>query len=693
MLVLVLLLAPLTVVATSEEQAGAATTPLTEFGWDVRADAYVDASKPTTALGQRSDIRTDGSPRQHSYLQFVVSGIGTQTLSRARLQVKAESSLSQGFEVRAVSDQWSEYTITYATAPPVGELLGTSGPVVSGSWVEVPLGGLVTGDGTYAVALTPLSDTGLRLAAQESGSPARLLGDARTSFAWPVAEDAYVDETKPTTNLGSRTEIRTDASPKQRSFLRFKVTDIGTMTPRLLSLRVHASSALAAGFEVRTVSGDWSESTLTHATAPQPGNVLAVSGPVAAGSWVEVPLRGFVRGEGTYDLALTPLSNTGLRLDARESGTPAELVTDMDGWAPDQQPVADDVSVTTDEDTTVAWVPVGFDVESTDVTCSFAPGRTVALASDGATVARDCSRGTFTPRANATGTFTFTYWVSDGELSDSGTVTVQVRPVNDAPIARSLNVATAVDAPLKVYLRVEDVDSRCPIDVEVLAPEHGRLSPAQTVDECLKPRYGTGSKAIVVTYTPPDGWTGTDTFSYLVRDPEGLTAQGDVTVEVRAPGETFAVPVTDIGWVDSAQPDKNFVLSQYVNVDASPQRRAFLRFPVIGLGSSPPSKVTLRIYAETKLPAGVAVHSTKGDWEETSVTWANAPAVGERLATSGQAEAYSWLDVSLPTSVLSGDGILDVALIGLSNTNTALRGGMAKLFNDPAMAAHLIVTR
>ena len=244
-------------------QAGAATTPLTEFGWDVRADAYVDASKPTTALGRTSDIRTDGSPRQQSYLRFVVSGIGTQTLSRARLRVSVGSSLPEGFEVRAVTGPWSEGTITYATAAPVGELLATSGPVVSGSSVEVPISGLITGDGTYEVALTPLSNTGLRLDARESGRPARLVGEARTSFTWPVVEDAYVDETKPNTNLGSMTDIRTDASPQQRSYLRFRVTDIGTLTPRSLSLRVHASGALAAGFEVRSRVGGWSESALT----------------------------------------------------------------------------------------------------------------------------------------------------------------------------------------------------------------------------------------------------------------------------------------------------------------------------------------------------------------------------------------------------------------------------------------------
>lgn len=38
-----------------------------------------------------------------------------------------------------------------------------------------------------------------------------------------------------------------------------------------------------------------------------------------------VPVSGLVNGDGNYDLALVPLSTTGLKLAARESGKPAEL--------------------------------------------------------------------------------------------------------------------------------------------------------------------------------------------------------------------------------------------------------------------------------------------------------------------------------------------------------------------------------
>jgi hypothetical protein len=660
--------------------AADAAASVNQYTWKVTADAFVDASRPTTNFRDR-ELRTDGSPVDISFLRFEVSGLGTPTPSAVRLRVYAESVLGPGFEAHAVSGDWSEGSITYDTAPEVGALLGISG-YVSPGWVEVPLEGLVTGDGTYDIALTSSSTTSLKLSSRSSGHPPELVAGVVSTTAWTVSEDAYVDAAKPSTALGTRSDVRVDGSPEQRTYLRFLVSGLGALTPRSAVLKVHAASALASGFEVRRVSGDWSESSITHANAPEVGELLSSSGPVAADTWVEIPLFGLVSGDGVYDVALVPLSNTALRLDAKESGVPAELLADIAGIHPNTPPVAGDISATVDEDGSVAWTPQVVDVQSPQLACSIDSPPLPYSAR--ATVDPDCSGGSFTPGPDWAGTASFTYRVSDGELSDVGTVTVAVTPVNDAPVAREVAVSTSGGA-VDVYFSANDVDRDCPLVFEVDPPLHGALSELQPVS--CRSGFGTA----VAAYTPTPGWTGSDTFSFVVRDPSGLEAHGVATVEVSAPAATFSVGVTDIGWVDSTQPEKNFAFSQFVNLDDSPQKRTFLRFPVTGLGSSSPASVTLRVQAASTLAAGFAVHSSTGPWDESTLTWLNAPEAGEQLATSGPVTMSQWVEIPLPADILTGDGTLDLALMPVSNTNLALSGGLGKF--GGRSPAELVITR
>jgi hypothetical protein len=103
---------------------------------------------------------------------------------------------------------------------------------------------------------------------------------------------------------------------------------LGSTPPATLTLRLHAGSSLSAGFEVHASSGTWDEATLAWNGAPAPGELLAASGPVTSGAWVEIALPPSLlpTGDGTVDLTLTPLSNTALRLDARESTAAPQLV-------------------------------------------------------------------------------------------------------------------------------------------------------------------------------------------------------------------------------------------------------------------------------------------------------------------------------------------------------------------------------
>lgn len=482
--------------------------------------------------------------------------------------------------------------------------------------------------------------------------------DVQTSFTWQTTGDAYVDQSKPTTNLGARPDLRVDDSPLQRTYMRFEVAGIGTRAPGSVQLRVHAASNLSAGFQVQAVQGPWSESTIAFGNAPAVGPVLGTSGPVTSGTWVEIPITGLVSGDGTYDVALTPLSATALRLDARESGEPPELVADVSGSGSNAPPVASDLSLTTDEDTDAPWTPQVHDADSPTLTCSVANQPT----SGHVTLAPSCSGGTYVPDPNSNGSDSFTYRVSDGSLSDTATVDVTVSPVNDPPTAWNVSGTAWMATSSDLTLSATDVDGDCPLTFEVSAPVQGSVSAVGPVD------CSAGVATALVSYSAPAGWTGTDTFSYVARDAAGSVGQAQASVVVTAAPSEFTVQASADGFVSESLPTTNFGTRPDLRLDGSPVQRTYMRFAVSGLGTSSPTSLTLRIHAASTLSAGFEVRATTDAWAESTLTWADAPGAGNLLATSGPVVAGTWVDVALPTSLLNGDGGVDLVLMPLSDT-------------------------
>lgn len=89
-------------------------------------------------------------------------------------------------------------------------------------------------------------------------------------------------------------------------------------------------------------------------------------------------------------------------------------------------PVANGTAASGDENTTIAWTPSVSDADGDSLTCSIAAQST---SGGTATVAPDCSSGTYTPATDFTGAATFVYAVTDGQASDTGTVSVNVNDV------------------------------------------------------------------------------------------------------------------------------------------------------------------------------------------------------------------------------------------------------------------------
>jgi hypothetical protein len=152
----------------------------------------------------------------------------------------------------------------------------------------------------------------------------------------------------------------------------------------------------------------------------------------------------------------------------------------------------------------------------------------------------------YTPTTDYVGADTFTYTVSDGNGgTDTGTVSVTVTQVNDAPVAGDDVVTATQDTPADLDVLDGDTD----VDGDTLEvdsagdPDHGAVT--CDADSC--------------TYTPDPGYLGADSFTYTVSDGE-LTDEGLVTVTVEEPNAAPSCAGVKPSKTTLWPPERQFVL-------------------------------------------------------------------------------------------------------------------------------------
>jgi hypothetical protein len=131
--------------------------------------------------------------------------------------------------------------------------------------------------------------------------------------------DSYVRATEPGTNFGKNTELRVDATPPVRAYIEFQPFGVSGKIERA-TLRVYALSTSNDGFQVRSVSGPWSESRLNFENAPPVGKVINASGPLAKDNWSSIDITNLVHSPAeTLRLALVGVGPTEIALGSRET--------------------------------------------------------------------------------------------------------------------------------------------------------------------------------------------------------------------------------------------------------------------------------------------------------------------------------------------------------------------------------------
>jgi len=174
-------------------------------------------------------------------------------------------------------------------------------------------------------------------------------------------------------------------------------------------------------------------------------------------------------------------------------------------------PVADDQSVTTDEDTAKDITLTATDNDGDSLTYVVVDGPAHGTLTGTATAL------TYTPAGNYSGPDSFTFKTNDGQVdSNTATVSIEVTPVNDAPVADNQSVTIVENTAASITLIAADIDGDLLTYLVVAGPFHGTL---------------TGI-APGLTYTPVSGYNGLDSFTFVANDGTMDSNVATVTITV-----------------------------------------------------------------------------------------------------------------------------------------------------------------
>jgi len=186
---------------------------------------------------------------------------------------------------------------------------------------------------------------------------------------------------------------------------------------------------------------------------------------------------------------------------------------------PNAPPVAVDDLVEVDEDGAVLIAPLANDFDPEGEPLSL--GDTLLAAPRaGDAVVREDGSVLYTPRADRHGPDWLSYEVCDaGGACDMAFIYILVRPVEDLPVAVDDHAATPTEELVAIAVLANDRDPDGePLFLEGFGdPAHGTT--AQGADD-------------KVLYSSEAGYTGTDSFTYTVRDAGGATVTATVTIDV-----------------------------------------------------------------------------------------------------------------------------------------------------------------
>lgn len=252
----------------------------------------------------------------------------------------------------------------------------------------------------------------------------------------------------------------------------------------------------------RVTAQDPENDTLTFTLLTPPVNGSLTLDP-ATGGFVYQPAANYF-GPDSFAVTIT---------DPRGNSTTSTVTLNI--VPVNDAPTTADLGLQTNEDVPVTGQVVAEDIEGDSLSYQ------ISSSPANGTVVIDTATGEFiyTPNSNYYGSDSFVVTVDDGNGgTTTSTVTIDVLPVNDAPVSQDINLITDEDTPVAGQVTGTDIEGDSLTFTIATPATHGSVS--------LDPDTGS------FIYTPNADYNGNDSFVVTVDDGNGGTTTSVVTIGV-----------------------------------------------------------------------------------------------------------------------------------------------------------------
>ncbi|MFQ5651655.1 MAG: tandem-95 repeat protein, partial [bacterium] len=506
--------------------------------------------------------------------------------------------------------------------------------------------------------------------------------DGSQTLTFLPTDDGQVKITNASRNYGAKGTAKLELG-KFRSYFKFDVSGLdGAIQSARLRLHVTTSSTDGSdqGGAAYLVSNDfkdsntpWREDLLTSGNAPEiDGPALSTIGAVVPNEEVEFDVSAAISGNGVVSFALSTPSGNQVKYFTKEGAFPPTLIIETaSGGAENQPPNAQTDQATTDEDTPVDISVTNNDSDSDGVLSLSSIQIATAPSNGSASVVQSSGVISYTPNQDFFGADSFAYTVrdDDGATSNVATVRVVVSGINDPPVAVDDAATLTNGTPIILTVTENDFDVDGTIDLTsihiVEAPGKGSI--------LVNPFSG------LITYTPGAGFSGSDAFTYEVKDNNGATSNvATATIMEEGGGpplNTFTFHPTDDGQVKLTEPGKNYGSKGTMKVKQG-KFESYMKFDVSGLtGSVLSARLRLSVRDDGQnggslYLVGNTYSGSSASWDESGLTAGNAPQVASGvLQELGAVRLGDIIDLDV-TAVIQGNGIYSFAVKGVSTDQT-----------------------